>query len=98
MSVDEVYMQNQKVLTKEEEKKKEEEEMRKKLFPERIPIEEKPIETADEFLKKEGPSRLFTVPQLTTTGDLSSDDVFFYSYSLYRNYKLLRLLILLRIV
>ena len=43
-----------------------------------ISIEEKPIETADEFLKKEGPSRLFTVPQLTTTGDLSSDDVFFY--------------------
>lgn len=77
MSVDEVYVQNQKVLSKEEQKKKEDEEKRKQLFPERVLPVEKPIETADEFLQKEGPSRLFTVPKLTKTGDLSSDDVAF---------------------
>lgn len=75
MSIDEVYLQNQKVATQEEEKRKEEEEKRKQLFPEReIPVE-KPIETANEFLQKEGPSRLFTVPKLTTTTEDSSDDV-----------------------
>ena len=80
MTVDEVYVQNQKVLSKEEERRKEDEAKRKSLFPKREITEkpvEKPIETANDFLKKEGPSRLFSVPMLTKTEDSSDDDVCF---------------------
>lgn len=75
MTVDEVYLLNQKAISKEEEKKKEDDDLRKQMFPIREVQPEKPIETAHEFLQKEGPSRLFTVPKLTKTSELSSDDV-----------------------
>lgn len=71
MTIDEVYEQNKKVLQKEAEEKKTEQPP-----TQAAPASEpKPVDTIRGFLEKNSLSRSDTIPKLTVTDELSSDDV-----------------------
>ena len=71
MTIDEVYEQNKKVLQKEaEERKTEQPPVQTEPTP-----EPKPVDTIRSFLEKNSLSRSDTIPKLTVTNELSSDDV-----------------------
>lgn len=71
MTIDEVYEQNKKVLQKEaEEKKTEQPPTQAAPAP-----EPKLVDTIRGFLEKNSLSRSDTIPKLTVTDELSSDDV-----------------------
>ena len=71
MTIDEVYEQNKKVHQKEaEEKKAEQPPIQTAPAP-----EPKPVDTIRGFLEKNSLSRSDTIPKLTVTDELSSDDV-----------------------
>lgn len=83
MTIDQVYEQNQKVLNKEakEQKTREEElqaaESKASTARPNEPLKPRLSDTVRGFLDNNGLARSDTIPKLTVTDDLSSDDVDF---------------------
>lgn len=81
MTIDQVYEQNQKVLKKEAEEQKAREaeclaaESKASATETKEPLKPRASDTVRGFLEHNSLSRSDTIPKLTVTDDLSSDDV-----------------------